>query len=377
MSKRLLLLATEFPPGPGGIGTHAFELARHLTRLGWTVQVLAAQAYTTAAERDRFNQNQSFSIVPLDPDSSLALRLQTAVATARQFQPDTLVASGLRALWIGAILARLLQIPWLAVGHGSEFRQRSRMARLLTRLALKQADTAVAVSRYTADLMRTCASPGAVHVIPNGADGQRFYGGVDTSRLRTRLELGRARILLTVGNVSKRKAQDVVIRALPAVLQTHPDVLYLIAGMPTERAAYERLAWDLGVAEHVRFLGVVDDADLPALYALGDLFVLVSRETADGDVEGYGIVVVEAALCGTPAIVSRGCGLAEAVRDGETGLTVPPDDPQATAVAINQLLNDDTRRIALGACARHQAQSATWAHRVAAYDRLLNDLLPA
>lgn len=377
MTHRLLLLTTEFPPGPGGIGTHAFELARHLTRLGWTVQVLASQAYASADARARFNRAQPFGVTPLESERGLVARGRTAVATARDFQPDVIIATGRRALWMGAAVARLLRVPWLAVGHGSEFRHPSRPVQALTRLALQQADTAVAVSDYTADIMRTHATLPNLHVIPNGADGERFHAGLSPAPLRHRLGLNGDRVLLTVGNVSRRKAQDVVIRALPAVLQTHPHTVYVMAGLPTERPALEQLARELGVADHVRFLGVVDDADLPDLYALGDLFVLVSRATAGGDVEGYGIVVLEAALCGTPAVVSQGCGLAEAVRDGETGLTVPPDDVDATAVAITQLLSDTPRRMALADCARQHARSATWAHRAAAYDRLLTDLLDA
>jgi len=121
----------------------------------------------------------------------------------------------------------------------------------------------------------------------------------------------------------------------------------------------------------------VADDELTAIYNLADVFVLMSRRTAGGDVEGYGIVVQEAALCGVPAVVSRDCGLAEAIRDGETGLSAPPDDPPATAAAILSLLDDPGRRHAMGRRAREVALAATWAERVAEYDRALRPLLPA
>ncbi len=184
-------------------------------------------------------------------------------------------------------------------------------------------------------------------------------------------------MLLTVGRVGDRKAQDVVIRALPRVLAAHPDVVYVMAGLPEKQAAFTALAEALGVAQALCFTGAVDDDTLARLYHRADLFVLVSRRTADGDVEGYGIVVQEAALCGVPAVVSRECGLTEAIREGETGVSVPPDDPQATAAAIIALLDDDAARRRMGHRARELAARATWAERVADYDRLLREVLAA
>ena len=166
-----------------------------------------------------------------------------------------------------------------------------------------------------------------------------------------------------------------VIRALPRVLAAHPNVVYVMAGLPEKQAEYTALAQELGVAHALRFAGLVDDDDLPPLYNRADLFVLVSRRTSDGDVEGYGIVVQEAALCGLPAVVSRDCGLTEAIREGETGVSVPPDDPAATAAALIALLDDDAARRRMGDRARELAAQATWAERVADYDRLLRALV--
>jgi phosphatidylinositol alpha-1,6-mannosyltransferase len=159
------------------------------------------------------------------------------------------------------------------------------------------------------------------------------------------------------------------------VLATHPDATYIMAGLPKSRESFTALADELGVAGRTRFVGLVDEADLPAAYRLADLFVLVSRRTGH-DVEGYGIVVQEAALSGVPAVVSQDCGLTEAIREGETGLSVPPDDPEATAGAILALLGDDDRRQEMGRRAREMALAATWSERVAEYDKLLRGLLP-
>jgi phosphatidyl-myo-inositol dimannoside synthase len=106
-----------------------------------------------------------------------------------------------------------------------------------------------------------------------------------------------------------------------------------------------------------------------------EAFVMTSRHTADGDFEGYGIAVVEAALCGKPAIVSANSGLAEAIVDGVTGYAVEPDNPQAVARALIRLLRNKELRRDMGQAARERAlREQTWEHRAQAYDTLLRGM---
>lgn len=374
---RLLLLSTEFPPGPGGIGTHAYQVARHLSGQAWAVAVATPQPYVSAADRDAFNAGLPFALVTLDDRGGAlwpARRLRDLAGAVRAHRPDVLMATGSRALWAAAALSPLFRLPWLAIAHGSELTAGG-TERRLTAGSLDRATAVVAVSEYTAGLVRDIARPRRLEVILNAADGDRFRPGLDTAALRQDLGLNGDRVLLTVGNVSERKAQDIVIRALPDVLARCPDTTYLIAGLPTRRAEFEALARELGVAGRVRFTGVVADEALPGLYNLSDLFVLVSRKTESGDVEGYGIVVQEAALCGVPAVVSQGCGLTEAITEGVTGVSVPAESPAPTAEAIVRLLSDDAARAEMGRRAREAAAGTTWAARAAEYDALLRSLI--
>lgn len=378
---RLLLLSSEFPPGPGGIGTHAFQLARHLARFGWNVMVQAPQPYVTAAERDDFNTRQPFSIVPLAERGAgfgwWIGRLREINGAVGGFRPAILVATGRRALLTAAAIHAVYRIPWVAVGHGTEFVNHSPVAQFMTRQALARAAAVIAVSEYTAGLIREAARPRRLIVIPNAADWESFQPGLDAANWRRKWNAGDGPILLTVGQVSERKAQDVVIRALPRILADRSDAHYIIAGLPSRREEFAAIAHELGIADRVHFTGLVATSDLPMIYNAADLFVLVSRRAADGNVEGYGIVVQEAALSGLPAVVSRDCGLTEAIREGETGLSVPPDDPDATAEAILSLLNDEDRRREMGHRARELALQSTWSERIADYDRVLRELLPS
>ncbi|GAB4546803.1 MAG: glycosyltransferase family 4 protein [Anaerolineae bacterium] len=378
---RLLILSIEFPPGPGGLGTLAYQIAWHLAREGWQVLVSTPQDYAATGDIDRFNADQPFEILRLKHLEPSALegayRLVKALQVISHKRPDVLLAVGRQAVWLGAALSRISGIPLVAVGGGSEFLARKRLERAITRWAFGHARSLVAISRYTQTLIDAMgirvSNP---TIIPPGADGYMYRPGLPTDHLRRdRLGLGDSKVILTVGRVSHRKAQDVVIRALPLILQECPGVKYLIVGYPERRQELELLARSLGVDKHVIFLGQVSQEELPYFYNLADVFVLVSRRTA-GQVEGFGIVAAEAALCGIPSVVSRNCGLEEAVVENETALVVDPDDPEATAQAISRLLKDDGLRTRMGQAAlRYARENATWEKRMREYEATLRSVV--
>lgn len=379
---RILICSTEFPPGPGGIGTHAWQLARHLARLDWSVRVVTCQDYLSDAEIDDWNAAQPFEVIRLPTGQGIARSLWSRSGILRrqlaEFSPDLIVASGLKSLWLMAAQVGLT-IPWIAIGHGSEFNLPLGWKRWLTLKGLRAAKRVVCVSEFTRELaVRLGVASHATEVILNGADDEVYFVTDQDSGDACRLQLGvnAEQILLTVGHVSERKAQDVVIRSLPRVLSQFPRAHYVLAGIPTLEPQLRKLAESLGVSSHVHFLGRLSAAQLRGWFNACDVFVLTSRNTASGDCEGFGIVAVEAALCGKPAVVSRGSGLAEAVIDGETGITVPQEDPDATAEAIIRLLADPELRRAAGAAARDRARrDFTWSGRVAEYDRLFREVI--
>jgi phosphatidylinositol alpha-1,6-mannosyltransferase len=137
-----------------------------------------------------------------------------------------------------------------------------------------------------------------------------------------------------------------------------------------------QLARQLSVQNHVHFLGVVDDTDLVRWLNCADVFVMTSRTTDTGDCEGFGIAVVEAALCGKPAVVSALSGLVEAIAENLTGLAVPENDERATAAAIVSLLSNTLLRTEMGNAAQIRARhSQTWETCGAQYDALLQSLI--
>lgn len=365
---RLIIISSEFPPGPGGIATHAYQLALALFRAGWLVQVISPQDYAEEDEVRAFNSLQSFGVEKL-PSHRFKLfqnikRAFVIEKNIRIFKPDLVLASGGRAIWLSAFLLALRKIPWVLVGHGTEFGQRSGLGAWLTRLTGNQAHLVICVSRYTKKaLMELGIVKPPSFVIHNGADHKRFYQlpKSEVKAFRERRGVGDKFVLLTVGSVSRRKGQEVVIRALPEIKKEHPNIEYWMAGLPGQRTELEILAADLGVEENLRFWGRVSNETLLKLYNACDLFVMTSRQLEDGDFEGYGIAVLEAALCGKAAVVSDNSGLAEAVKHGETGLIVPQNDPVKTAEAIISLMEDRQIFEKLSTQARQNAiENQTW-----------------
>jgi phosphatidylinositol alpha-1,6-mannosyltransferase len=377
---RLLLCSTELPPGPGGIGTHAHHLALHLARAGWQVRVVAVQDHAGEDEIAAFSAAQPYAVRRVRvrgggiAHRTAAYTAELARATAG-WRPDVLLACGdgpvLYLRWAAALLRR----PWMAVGYGTEFLQGgSRYGRAVLR-AFERADAVAVISEYTRGLMEEAGVRPARTVMGLcGADDAAFAPGAGGAA-RRRLGVGPGPVLLTVGSVKERKGQDVVIRALPALAREFPGVTYLVGGRPHPHPGFQALARELGVERHVRFLGRVAPDELPELYHACDVYVLASRQTERGDVEGYGISVVEAALSGKPAVVARGSGAEETVRDGVTGLVAAPGDPDDTARALGALLRDAELRERMGRAAREWAAAeAGWAARVAVYDGVLRSL---
>ncbi len=377
----VLMTCTEFPPGPGGIGTHAYQLAAGLDALGWTVTVVTPQDYVSPEDARRFNEAQGFRVVRLRPVSGRGVeavyRESVLARWIRRSRPDVLLASGGNAVILAAGRWAGRAIPWLAVGHGSEFGGPRGWQNRLTLSAFRAATAVACVSEYTRGRMLAAGvRPRIECVIPNGADpGQFGVRSVDSAALRRALGLPAGPLLVTVGNVTERKGQDVVVRALPRILERVRDAQYAVVGLPTRGAELRRLAAELGVEDRVHLLGRLDGKTLVDLLNDADVFVMTSRRTADGDVEGYGIAAVEAALCGKPSVVSSDSGLQEAIEPGKTGIAVPPNDADAAARALTSLLEDPPLRKRMGDAARTRAErEQTWAIRVCAYDALLRDL---
>jgi phosphatidylinositol alpha-1,6-mannosyltransferase len=249
------------------------------------------------------------------------------------------------------------------------------LSRRTAKALLRSASAVVANSQWTREqaqkvLRELGLDPLAehVHVVPWGADPQQFRPGIDTHEVRARYRMDGALWMVTVGRLEAYKGVDTGLRALAQLRREGLDVQYAVVGGGKGREGLKRLAHDLGVADAVRFVGPVSDADLPAVYNAASVYLGASRRADGKRVEGFGLALVEACASGLPVIAGRSGGLAESVAEGETGLIVDPDDVGAVVTALRRVLTDDLFARRLGQAARRAVETSyNW-------DRVIRDL---
>jgi phosphatidylinositol alpha-1,6-mannosyltransferase len=190
-----------------------------------------------------------------------------------------------------------------------------------------------------------------ITVLNPGVDTTAFTPARRDPAVRAKLGWGDRPVVLTVGALSERKGQDMMIRALPAVRRAVPDVLYAVAGEGWERPRLEQLAAELGVADAVQFRGTPADGELIDCYRQCDLFTLPNRQ-AGCDVEGFGIVLLEAQACGKPVIAGTSGGTAETMSIPETGTVIDCTAPDRLAEVVVEWLRDPALRERMGRAAR-------------------------
>ncbi len=255
---------------------------------------------------------------------------------------------GLVGLWARAHLG----LPYVVWAFGDEFIKPAchPVARPILAAVLKRATAVYTVSHYTARLVRPWVTAVEnVHVLHPWPALFFCPGSRESARERLGIPPDMT-LLLGVGRLEPRKGIDRVIRALPLLRRAIPNLHYAVVGEGAAREQWARLAHALGVAESVTWCGEVEDDTLREWYRAADLFVLTPTP-GPGEVEGFGLVFVEAAACGLPAVAGVNGGTPEAVRHGETGLLVFDDSPQALAEAVAALLRAPERRATMGRAA--------------------------
>ena len=360
---RILILTPEFPPDFGGIGTHCHEMAKH-----WSNEAeVTVLALTTAQARAR--GAGTFELVTVRTATSRAVRLWRWVREIRRLiaaEPfDVVYVGHWRSCGVAyRIAAARCERPphYVQAIHGAEVlylvrSRRKALMRGLFRWTVAPADRLVALGEYQAGLLDQLGIlRDRVFVSPEGVDPSQFQKP-DTeeamTRIRERHGLEGRRVMLTVARLAPHKGHDMVIRALPAILSSVPDAVYLVVGSGSNEAPLRRLAAEVGVAQHVRFAGFVPEHDLATYYYLCDLFIMPSREL-DGDTEGFGIVFAEAAACGKPTIGGRTGGILEAIQEGHTGVLVEPTSTAEIAEAATRLLSNDDLARRMGEAGRQR-----------------------
>jgi len=360
---RLLLLTELFPPAIGGSAVLFHGIYSRLRDAH--VRVLTERREPPSNSQP----SGSFDIFPgaiatkrwgLCHPLALLHHLRVALQIRRLASRRSVIHCA-RALpeGVGAMLCRLLGGPrYVCWAHGEDLAlaDGSREYTWLTKLVYRHADAALANSRNTADMLANLGTPREkIRLVYPAVDPDRFHPGVDGSAIRARYAGRDDIMLLSVGRLQRRKGHDVAILAMASLRHELPRLRYVIAGDGDERPRLEQLVKDEGLGDRVFFAGAISDDELPAHYAACDIFLLPNR-IDNGDVEGFGIVFLEAAASGKPVIAGNSGGVPEAVERDSTGLLVDGACVAEVAEAIRRLAFSEAERQRLGAAGRVRAR---------------------
>ncbi|MGR6321195.1 glycosyltransferase family 4 protein [Micromonospora soli] len=350
---RTLLITNDFPPRPGGIQSFVHHLA---VRQPAGSVVVYASSWRGAA---KFDADQPFEVIRertkvLLPTPLVARR---AAKLARAYDCDTvwfgaaaplgLLAAGLRrraGIRRAVALTHGHEVGWAALPG----------ARSLLRRIGRGVDVTTYLGEYTrVRLARVLDGATELRRLAPGVDVDTYHPSVDGEEVRKQLGLTGRPVVVCVSRLVPRKGQDMLIRAMPEIRRRVPDAALLVVGGGPYRATLEKLAWQTGVESDVVFTGSVPSAELPAHYAAGDVYAMPCRTRNRGlDVEGLGIVYLEASATGLPVVAGDSGGAPDAVREGETGYVVRGRDLSQLADRVATLLADRDLARQLGAAGR-------------------------
>ncbi|HVT70932.1 MAG TPA: glycosyltransferase family 4 protein [Trebonia sp.] len=349
--RRTLIVTNDFPPRQGGIQSFVHELARRLD--GDRLTVYAPKWDGDAA----FDAAQPFEVVR-HPTSLMiggpsVRRRAAALVRSRGAEVVIFGASAPLGLITPALRTAGVQRA-IAITHGHEAGWAALpVARQLLRQIGERADVMTYLGEYFRTRLSAALTPAAA------ARLTRLHPGVDAAvfrpdpaaraAVRDRYGLGDRPVVVCVSRLVRRKGQDTLLRAWPAVQRAIPGAaLLIVSGGPYAKTLHQ-LAEQTGVAASVRFTGSVPQAELPAHYAAGDVFAMPCRTRRGGlDVEGLGIVYLEASATGLPVVGGDSGGAPDAILDGETGYVVGGRDIPALEQRLIALLADPARAKTMG-----------------------------
>ena len=365
----VLFVTSSYPRWDGDSTTpFVHHLAQDLRALGWDVHVLAPHAPGAACReildgvpvhRFRYLWPESLETVCYDGGALAKLRanrwllLRVPFLVAAQWlvllrrllggrvalvHSHWLLPQGLTA----GIATSIRRQPHLATVHGSDvFAMQGAVSRACKRIAIRLADAVTVNSAATrAAVLPLAPAASELALIPMGAAIPVPSIDGEAAALRADLRRGDGPLLVFVGRLVPEKGADDLLHAVHLLAAELPDVRAMIVGDGPERTNLERLASRLGIGERVNFTGWLSPADVQRRLRAADAFVGPSRPGIDGTTEAQGLVFVEAMLAGIPVVATGIGGIVDAVRDGETGLIVPPGSPEAIAGAIRRLAGD-------------------------------------
>jgi phosphatidyl-myo-inositol dimannoside synthase len=374
----IIIPVYDFKPLLGGVANYVHELALQFSRRA-RVHVLSRKLPGS----EEFDRDLPYQITRIAVPTSTMMSYPVFARALRPIIHDQPPDAIFCPTWLpdGAAARSAIgssAIPYFLAAHGMEVFDnflnirnsiRTVLTRKLKREVFQGARKVFPVSTYTraAVLAEGGVNQASVVTVNNGVNPGIFKKSPETAELRGRYRTQGEKILLTVTRLYPYKGVDKVLEALPAILRAVPDLKYLVAGTGPDQPRLQELTSRMGLQDHVSFLGAVPLAKVVELYNAADLFVMLTREALP-DVEGFGLVFLEAAACGLPAVGGRSGGIPDAIEEGKSGWLVDPCNTEEISSTIGGLLNSPEKLQRASEYCLSTAPQKTWER---AADRIL------
>ena len=353
-TKQILCITNDFGPRAGGIETFVIGLIERMP-FGSVIVYTSTQGVTTAYDQQ---WHERFGVEVIRDRSKVLLpsfRVGRAVrALARErgitkvffgaAAPLGLLSHGLRRAGVARIVA-------LTHGHEVWWSKLWPFSMAIRRIG-NGVDTLTYLGEFTRNAISRSLSQRAVASmvrIAPGIDTTHFAPVDDADQLKRELDLDSKRVVVSVGRLVHRKGQDTLVEALPEILRYHPDAHLLFIGVGPHLEYIHKRAIQLDVLESISFVGRVHYSELPRFISVGEIFAMPSRSRLAGlEVEGLGIVYLEASACELPVVGGLSGGAPDALLEGETGFAADGLDPSSVARSVVALLDDPVRAKEMG-----------------------------
>jgi len=371
-SEKILLITTEFPPGPGGIGNHAFNLAKYLKINNINIKVLTVSDFTNDESEKTFDAKQNFEIVRFkrykNRIKTYRERIKTIRETVKKVNYSHIIFSGRFALYSSLFLKNYHgKVKFIAIAHGGDVNVENPIEKNYVNKALAKMDLIVAVSNYSRGKLSPAIDSKRVVVIPNGFD----FDNIEKIKVSEKFfDNGRLN-LVSVGTIWPRKGHHNVLHAFPKILQNYPEAKYNIVGRLADTSKVKDFFEDEKLKTHLKVHGPVSNEEMHDVLNGSQIFILLSESQSDGDFEGFGIAVIEANFFGLPAIGSKDSGLEEAISNGVSGVLVDPHDPNEVSEAIQTIKNNYSK---FSEGARQWAKKHHWSKIIHRYIKAIEGI---
>lgn len=373
--KKTLLITLEFPPFIGGVANHLYNFCNNLDKD--KIVVLA----NSNSEANEFDSKQQFKIIRKNFYSKLPIwpkwlpLLKTIKQVIKENDIEYIIAG--QILPVGT-LAMLAKLPYIVMTYAMDVTilHNSSRRKKIAKKVFSESKKVVTISNYTKNqLVKLGIAKEKIELIYPCPTIKNLNLDEDKIiNIKNKYNPDNKKIILTTGRLVERKGQDMVIKSLKKVISQIPDVLYLIGGKGEYQEDLELLVKKNQLEKYVKFIGFADDDELPYLYNLCDVFIMASRKLADQDVEGFGIVFLEANLFEKPVIGGNSGGIPDAVEDNYSGVLVDPNNEDDIANSLIKLFTNKELAQKLGQQGKTRAMNEfRWDVQAKKLEKLLND----